>query len=132
VTVFVDTSALYALMDRDDPNHVGARRFWEQLDPGEPKLTHNYVVLETSALVQRRLGLEALRALVDELILPISTVFVDRAVHDAAMSAVLAAQLRQLSLVDMVSFEVMRRAGIRAAFAFDEHFARFGFELQPS
>jgi uncharacterized protein len=87
--------------------------------------------VDTSALVQRRLGLEALRALVDELILPISTVFVDRAVHDAAMSAVLAAQLRQLSLVDMVSFEVMRRAGIRAAFAFDEHFARFGFELQP-
>jgi uncharacterized protein len=132
VTVFVDTSALYALMDRDDPNHVGARRFWAQLDPGVPPLTHNYVLLETSALVQRRLGLEALRALVDELIPPISTVFVDRAVHDAAMSAVLAAQLRQLSLVDMVSFEVMRRAGIRAAFAFDEHFARFGFELQPS
>ena len=69
--------------------------------------------------------------LVDELTLPISTVFVDQTVHEAAVSGVLAAQLRQLSLVDMVSFEVMRRAGIRAAFAFDGHFARFGFVTQP-
>jgi len=72
-----------------------------------------------------------MKLLVDELTLPISTVFVDRAVHDAAVSGVLGAQLRQLSLVDMVSFEVMRRAGVRAAFAFDEHFARFGFDVQP-
>lgn len=132
MTLFVDTSALYALMDRNDPNHVSAKRFWAELDPDEMPLTHNYVLLETTALVRRRLGLEALRALVDDLILPISAVFVDRAVHDAALSAVLAAQQRQLSLVDMVSFEVMRRAGAHTAFAFDEHFARFGFELRPN
>lgn len=131
MTLFVDTSALYALMDRDDLNHASAIRFWNQIDPSEALLTHNYVLVETSALVQRRLGVDAMKLLVDELTLPISTVFVDRAVHDAAVSGVLGAQLRQLSLVDMVSFEVMRRAGIRAAFAFDEHFARFGFEVQP-
>ena len=130
MTVFVDTSALYALMDRDDLHHERAWRFWDQLDPAEP-LTHNYILVEASALVQRRLGIEALQTLVDEVTLPISTVFVDRAVHDAAVSGVLGAQVRQLSLVDMVSFEVMRRAGVRVAFAFDEHFARFGFELQP-
>jgi predicted nucleic acid-binding protein len=133
VTLFVDTSALYALMDRDDLNHDHARRFWAELDPNEPLLlTHNYVLVETSALVQRRLGIEALQALVDELMLPISTLFVERAVHDAAVSAVLTARMRQLSLVDAVSFEVMRRAGVRTAFAFDEHFTRSGFELQPN
>lgn len=132
MTLFVDTSALYALMDRDDLNHASATRFWNQIDAAETLLTHNYVLVETSALVQRRLGVEALRMLVDELTLPISTVFVDRTVHEAAASGVLGAQLRQLSLVDMVSFEVMRRAGIRAAFAFDDHFARFGFGIQPS
>lgn len=132
MTLFVDTSAFYALMDRDDLNHASARRFWTQLSPDEPLLTHNYVLVETSALLQRRLGIEALQAFVDELVLPISAVFVDRTVHDAAVSGVLGAQLRQLSLVDAVSFEVMRRSGIRAAFAFDDHFARFGFELQPN
>jgi uncharacterized protein len=128
----VDTSALYALMDRDDLNHSSATRFWEDLGPGEALVTHNYVLVETSALVQRRLGIEALRALVDELTLPISVLFVDRVVHDAAVTGVLSAQQRQLSLVDVVSFEIMRRAGIRTAFAFDEHFARFGFDLAPN
>jgi predicted nucleic acid-binding protein len=132
VTLFVDTSALYALMDRDDLNHSNAAQFWNQLSPAESLFTHNYVLVETSALVQRRLGVEALRVLIDELTLPISTVFVDRMVHEAAVSGVLGAQLRQLSLVDMVSFEVMRRAGIRAAFAFDDHFARFGFDIRPN
>jgi predicted nucleic acid-binding protein len=131
VTLFVDTSALYALMDRDDLNHESATRFWNQVDASEALLTHNYVLVETSALVQRRLGVEALRVLVDDLTLPISTVYVDRTVHEAAVSGVLGAQLRQLSLVDMVSFEVMRRAGIRTAFAFDDHFARFGFDVRP-
>jgi predicted nucleic acid-binding protein len=132
VTLFIDTSALYALMDRDDLSHADARQFWAELDPNEPLITHNYVLVETSALVQRRLGIEALQVLVDELLLPISTIFVERAVHDAAVSAVLAARLRQLSVVDAVSFEVMRRSGVRVAFAFDQHFAQFGFELRPN
>ena len=131
MTLFVDTSALYALMDRDDFNHERARRFWIELSPDEPLLTHDYVLVETSALVQRRLGIEALQTLLDELTLPISTVFVDRVMHDAAVSGVLNARVRQVSLVDVVSFEVMRRAGVRAAFTFDDHFAQFGFELRP-
>ena len=131
MTLFVDTSALYALMDRDDLNHERARRFWIELSPDEPLLTHDYVLVETSALVQRRLGIEALQTLLDELTLPISTVFVDRVIHDAAVSGVLNALVRHVSLVDVVSFEVMRRAGARAAFTFDDYFAQFGFEVRP-
>jgi uncharacterized protein len=132
VTLFVDTSALYALIDGDDPNHDDAWQLWGELDTDESLITHNYVVLETSALVQRRLGLRALQTLVDELMLPISTLFVERGIHEAALSAVLAARRRQLSLVDAVSFEVMRRTGVGAAFAFGEHFSRFGFEVRPN
>lgn len=131
MTLFVDTSAFYALMDRDDANHRDARRYWDGLGPDESLVTHSYVLVETSALVQRRLGIDALREFVDELSLPVSTVYVDRPVHEAAISGVLSAQMRQLSLVDVVSLEVMRRAGITAAFAFDEHFARFGFQVHP-
>jgi predicted nucleic acid-binding protein len=39
---------------------------------------------------------------------------------------------RTLSLVDCVSFEVMRRTGIRKAFAFDRHFQDYGYEIYPS
>jgi uncharacterized protein len=45
---------------------------------------------------------------------------------------VLAAARRNLSLVDCVSFELMRRLGIRRVFCFDPHFAEQGFELVGS
>ena len=39
---------------------------------------------------------------------------------------------RALSLVDCVSFAVMARAGLRQAFAFDDHFAERGFSCLPA
>ncbi len=63
MTVFVDTSAFYAVLDRDDANHSAARETWERLLRGAAVLlTSNYVLLETSTLVQHRLGVAALRA----------------------------------------------------------------------
>lgn len=39
------------------------------------------------------------------------------------------ADLHKLSAVDATSFAIMKRAGIRLAFAFDYHFAVAGFRL---
>ena len=62
MTVFVDTSALYAVLDRNDANHRSATATWEKLLSGRESLaTTNYVLVETSALIQHRLGLHALR-----------------------------------------------------------------------
>jgi predicted nucleic acid-binding protein len=51
--------------------------------------------------------------------------------HAAALSALLAADRRRLSLVDCTSFEIMRRLGLRTVFAFDCHFAEQGFTCLP-
>ncbi len=62
MTVFVDTSALYAVFDRDDANHEAAKEVWAQLLRASATLfTSNYVLVETTALLQRRLGLAAVR-----------------------------------------------------------------------
>ena len=132
MTLFVDTSALYALLDHDDPNHQSAKAFWSNLSEDEMPVTHNYVLLETCALIQRQLGIEALQSLVDEVLQPISTMFVDEELHRTAVATVLAARRREVSLVDRVSFEVMRRLSVATAFAFDAHFAEFGFQALPS
>jgi predicted nucleic acid-binding protein len=132
VTILVDTSALYALADRDDPNHKSAKTFWLGWPDGEIPITHNYVLLETCALVQRRLGIEALRSIVDEILQPISTLFVDAELHGTAIATLLGAGPRDVSLVDRVSFEMMRRLGVNAAFAFDLHFDRYGFHSMPT
>ena len=61
-------------------------------------------------------------------LLPVAEVeFVGRDAHDRAIAAVIAANRRDLSLVDAVSFDLMRRRGISRAFAFDRHFAEAGF-----
>ncbi len=74
MTVLLDTSALYAVFDRDDINHQAAGRRWKVLlDTDARLITHNYVVLELTALLQHRLGMEAVRDLVVE-ILPVCTV----------------------------------------------------------
>lgn len=57
--------------------------------------------------------------------------WVDEEIHRAATSAFLAAVRRRTSLVDWVSFEVMRRDGIEQAFTFDRDFVSTGFEIVP-
>lgn len=130
--VFVDTSALLAVLDAGDLNHSAAVASWEGLLGGETELvTHNYVLVETSALVLRRFGLAALRVFETDIVPVLRVVWVTPEVHEAAVGALLTARRRALSLVDCASFEIMRRAGLRSAFAFDSHFAESGYELLP-
>jgi predicted nucleic acid-binding protein len=130
--VFADTSALLAVLDAGDLKHTAAKAAWEKLLGGEADIvTHNYILVETSALVLRRLGLEALRVFEADMVPILHIVWVTPEVHEAAVGAHLLAARRALSLVDCVSFEVMRRAGLRSAFAFDTHFSGSGCELLP-
>jgi predicted nucleic acid-binding protein len=133
MSVFVDRSALYALLDRDDANHEQARAVWLELRRRrEPLLTHNYVLVETVALAQRRLGVEAVRALRDGLLPLVHSVWVEQELHQRALAATIASRLRNVSLVDWISFEVTRLRGCRAAFAFDDDFAEEGIEVVGS
>lgn len=132
MTTFVDTSALFALLDRDDRNHAAAASWFVGTDPStRDLLTHNYVVVESVALADRRLGVDAARALLEDLLPVLSLLFVDESLHRAATSAYLAATRRGPSLVDRVSFELMRHRGITQAFAFDRDFHTAGFSTVP-
>jgi uncharacterized protein len=126
--VFVDTSAIYALLDRSDANHEAAAGVLPKLRDREP-LTHSYVVVESVALTQARLGIEAVRRVLDDLLPVFELHFVGEALHATATAALLAAGSRDVSLVDRVSFELMRSLGITHAFAFDRHFEKEGFAL---
>jgi len=132
MSVFVDTSAFYAVLDSDCAEHKTAAEHWAKLIGGKTVLvSSNYVLVETIALVQHRLGMRAVCAF-DENVLPMVHVeWVDERYHKAAMASLLTAARRQLSLVDCVSFEVMRRLGIKVAFTLDRHFDEQGFECLP-
>lgn len=126
---FVDTSAVLAYLDAGDARHKRADAGWHALlDSGAPLLTTNSVLSETFALVQARLGIEAVEAFDRKMTSAIDVIWVEESLHRAAVIALLAARRRGLSLVDCVSFEAMRRMGITRAFAFDRHFEQHGFE----
>ena len=132
MTVFLDTSGLYAVFDRDDANHSRASTAWEEwLREGAVLLTNNYVLLETSALLQHRIGVAAVRALHEEVTPLLQVDWVSEERHRAGMEAVLAAARKKLSLVDCVSFQTMRNRGVRTAFCFDKHFREQGFTTRP-
>lgn len=127
--VFVDTSAFLAVLDADDDNHSQAKAVWESLLNSRTALfTTSYVLVETYALIQHRLGMEAVRVFHEDIEPLLKIEWVDAPLHSLGMSAVLAANRRKLSLVDTISFAVMRRLGIKKAFAFDQHFIEQGFE----
>jgi len=130
MTVFFDTSAFLAILNKDDANHQSAKRFWKELVYSENILiTNNYVLVESLALIQRRLGMESVRVFQEDVLPLINIEWIDKAVHEAGISGLLTASRKKLSLVDCVSFEVMRNLGIRKVFAFDPHFEEQGFEV---
>lgn len=127
--IFLDTSAIYALADRADPRYEhAAERFEALLNRGENILTHNYVLVEAMALIQSRLGLTAALQLAHDC-RAFEIEWVDEATHEEAVGRLAKLGRRRVSLVDQVSFLIMRRRGVRTALAFDPDFEREGFQI---
>lgn len=128
--VFLDTSGILALLNPLDEQHRRARRAFQALSAQRtPLVTTSLVLVETYALLGRRLGLNAVRAFRSELAPLAEVVWVDEPVFESGLDHLLARKKRDLSLVDTVSFLVMRQLGLEQAFAFDPHFEDEGFSL---
>lgn len=125
-SIFVDTSAFYALADRTDRLHSSAVRF---VETNECLLvTSNAVVHETVTLIRMRLGHAAAvafgrRLLREELapVIPLTT-------GDERKAWILFQRYsdKRFSFVDCASFALMKRLGLHAAFAFDDDFRQLG------
>jgi predicted nucleic acid-binding protein len=133
MSVFTDSSAFVALLANDDRNHQSAWATWNRLLSADEFIrTSNYVVSETVAVLQRRIGIEGVREFVEGPLGAMEIDWVSPEAHHRGMSALVTAGRRDLSLVDCVSFDMMRELGIEAAFTFDPHFAEQGFECVPA
>ena len=133
MSIFIDTSGFIAVLDKDDASHAEAARTWmDILTSEEDLLTTNYVLVETCALVQNRLGLAAIKVFQGDIVPALRIEWIDQAVHQAAMGIMLSAVRKKLSLVDCVSFETMRLLGVTTAFTLDKHFKEQGFMCLPA
>ena len=130
--IFVDTSAFFALLDKDDANHKKAKEIWNKiLNPENVLITTNYILVESFALIQHRLGMDAVMGFQEDILPIINIEWITSGVHRSGVSALLAASRRKLSLVDCISFEIMRNSGIKTIFNFDSHFEEQGFHCIP-
>jgi len=127
--IFLDTSAIYAMADKADPNHVTAcSKFDLALKSKEPFLLHNYILTESAALLQARLGLQsAILFLNDAKAFKVE--WVDSELHHEALKELERIGRRGISFIDCTSFIVMRRKSIHTAFAFDPDFQYQGFSI---
>lgn len=129
--VFVDTSALLALLDRADPRHAAVRDAFAGLRDAE-LLTHGYVVAESLAVARRRFGVDGAIALLDDILPVVEIVEVEPALHRRVQTQYRDSLPSGISFVDRVSFAVIERDALDAALATDADFRAAGVQLIPA
>lgn len=132
--IFVDTSFWVAWLNRRDAHHGEAATIaMERADSGW--VTSNHVAGETWTFLRRRGGHAAAVAFLDavEQSTRVEVIMIDETAERSALGWLRRHDEREYSFVDATSFALMRREGIREAFAFDGDFAAAGFtELRSS
>ena len=103
--------------------------FRDVLSQQRPLRTTSYVVVETVALLQHRVGLESVRDFDDHVFPLLSVERVSDELHRRGMRRLSRENRRRLSLVDCVSLEFMRRHAIEDVLGLDRHFEEAGFAL---
>ena len=128
--VLVDTSALVAFLDADDPRHAEVVATFEEL-AFDDLVTHGYVIAESLAVTRRRLGVEATISLLDDVLPAIELLPVDT-LHAHAQQRYRSSLPSGTSFVDQVSLAVIEREGITTALVLDTDFAASGVRMIPA
>lgn len=128
--VFVDTGAWIAMAITADVRHPDARAIWESIiRAGARPVSSVPVILETFTYLDRK-GSRAIAGRWREGLSNVERLEVlacTAADLDQAWSYIEKKSFHKLSLVDATSFVLMKRSGLRTAFAFDTHFGQAGF-----
>jgi predicted nucleic acid-binding protein len=128
--LFIDTSAFYALMDRSDSYHEKAKQLWAfLLDKNSSFKTTSYIIIETLALIQSRLGFEAAQLYSSDILGLVDILWVDEPMHNLAFELWLGLRRKKFSPVDCVSFITMRHYSLENVFGCDRHFGEQGFKI---
>ena len=129
--VLVDTSALYAIHSDSDLFHHRAAAALEQLVDTDRELwTTSYALVETVALLHRRLGFEVVSAFSKWCESNLNVIWIDSHVHAQAWERFMADGGRGLSFVDWTMAVASREMGA-TVFTFDRGFANEALPVIP-
>lgn len=123
---FVDSSAIVAMVNRADPTHDQAiDAYHELIDAGYHLFTTDYVVAETTQLLEIAFGADVARQWLRAQRLPVYHAD-EQDVKRAIVQMTSASPGTRLSMTDAISTVVMERLGVSDAFAVDPEFMADG------
>jgi len=130
-SIFVDTSAWYAIVDIDDNDHNAAVTF--HTANTTPLITTTAVFSETITLIRCRIGHDAARIFGQKLKESsfVRLVALTSADEERAWEIFTRYRDQNFSFADCTSFAVMQRMKIATAFTFDKHFSVMKFGVVP-
>ena len=129
--IFADTSGLFALLVNNDLMHVRAKLNFAYFAQHRAQLLTSSFV-ETAALLQRRVGLEAVVDFQSKIMPLLEMIWVNGDLYTRAIQRLFAFNNRNISLVDCLSFEIMESREIEVVFTFVMHFPQNGFPAAVS
>lgn len=130
MNIFADTSGLFALLVKNDYMHVRARENFDYFAGQSVQLvTSSFVLVETIALLQQRIGLAPVHDFNAKILPLLEVIWANDKWYTRAMQRLFAQNNRDVSLMDCLSFEIMDSLEIECAFAFDRHFEENGFTI---
>ncbi len=130
--LLADTSALLALLFRDDKNHGPAALFLRRSSRARFVLTE-LIFAEVVTRLRARAGADRAVAAADDLLASAryEILFVDGELLRGALAQMRRFRDKRLSLTDCASFELMERLEVDSAFTFDRDFRDCGFRMLP-
>lgn len=134
-SILVDSAAWYALADKSDALHHEATAFLKTHLRESAWLTTHPIMMETWALINRRLGRAAAMTFWERLRSGgVEVVPLEAADWEAAWRIAIAFPDQDFSVVDCTSFAIMERLGLTHVFTFDDHFLvyRYGARRQQA
>lgn len=124
--IMIDTSAIYALLDKSDNLHQQSFALFQELStkPVTVVIT-NFILAECHALLANRLSPEIARSWLKGLCWPVERITEED--EQRAKEIIFTYIDKSFSYTDATTFAVMERLGINEVLAFDQHFPQYGF-----
>ena len=124
--IFVDTSAWYAIIDKNDKDHAAAVSKIQILD--RPLVTSNYILDEILTLLKTKLGptiaISFGQKLWDQEVSTLLRIIEED--EERAWSVFRKYADKGFSFTDCTAFALLERLDINTVFAFDDHFVQYG------
>lgn len=126
--IIIDTSAMYALLDKSDSFHEQAKTLFSNLGKDSLNIViTNFIVAECHTLISARLGHELGRKWLQNLYWAVERVSEED--EKKAKEIIFSYGDKSFSYTDATTFAIMERLGITKALAFDQHFSQYGITV---